>query len=103
MGGLPSHKLDELLNWSESQGLSLIAVQETKWRSSLQWKSQNWSLTHSGPGGSGQSYSGVLLGYRGNAQLRFDEVVPGRLLRVQITGVRHTLPLEVLACLSASF
>ena len=95
-GGLSASKLDELLLWCADNSVQLFAVQETRWRTSLQWHSSGWNLIHSGPNSEQQSYSGILFGFRGSCLLRYDEVIPGRLLRVQLTSPSQTLPLEVL-------
>ena len=94
-GGLPSHKLDELLFWCSEQKIELLAVQETRWNSSLQWESAGWSLIHSGPNSPKQSYCGILFGFKGHAVIRYDEIIEGRLLRVQLTSRDRPLPLEI--------
>ena len=95
-GGLPAHKLDEILYWADVHQVDVLAIQETRWRSSLTWKSSHWSLIHSGPDTKAPSYCGVLFAFRGSADLRFEAVVPGRLLRVQVSQSALPLPLEVL-------
>ena len=55
---------------------------------------QAWSFVHSGPNSDKPSYCGVLLCFRGSGVIRFDEVVAGRLLRVQIACSNRPVPLE---------
>ena len=97
-GGLAASKMDELLLWCSDHDIQLLAVQETRWSSSLQWSSGDWNLIHSAPEPKPgrQSYSGVLFAYRGSCKLRFQEVIAGRLLRVQIYGATSSVPLEVI-------
>ena len=84
-GGLPASKYDELLTYCSSEGIDLLAVQETRRSASQVWKSGDYTVFQSGEGSTGTCYSGLLLAARHVISSRHEHVLPGRVLYVQLT------------------
>ena len=95
-GGLTTTRYDELLQHASEAGLDVLALQETRRRSSQTWQSGIFTIFQSGdelPG----SYSGILLAVRHVETSRVDHAIPGRVLHVQLVlaGASATLDLVV--------
>ena len=73
--------------------LSGLALQETRWQLSSCWQSGAFSVIRSGENKGRQSYGGVLVAVK-SPSLRCEEIVSGRLLRVQALLPMPGLPLE---------
>ena len=96
LGGLGSSRLDEALRWMDDTDVSVMCLQETRLSTSSTWKSGEISIIHSGAGGSSQTYCGVLVAVKSASEIRYLEVLPGRVLRVQAWFPKCDLPLEIL-------
>ena len=100
IGGLgygKSGKLDEALQSAASTGLTALSLQETRWSHSSAWSSGCYDIIHSGHSQSRQSYSGVLVAVKDALDIRYDEVLPGRMLRVQFQLSGTELPIEIVS------
>ena len=96
-GGLPLEKQDAALLWAEQSSIDVLALVETRRRSTATWASGAYKIIHCGePDSVGQAYSGVLLAIRGCESVRFEECMPGRLLRVCAQPTLSLTPLEIL-------
>ena len=95
VGGLGSSKLDEALSHAEATGISLLCLQETRWKESRTWTSGPYKVIHSGEQTQKQSYGGVLVAVSLSVEVRYAEVYAGRILRAQLCFGGDTLPLEV--------
>ena len=75
-----------------------MAIQETHWRGSWQFTKDGWHVISSGS--SGEKGAGILIMVHANLckpqQLKFKEVIPGRILHVRVPGNGHSL--DVLSC-----
>ena len=103
VGGLSAPKLDEALRYGDGSGLKVLALQETRWQYSSAWQSGQYSIIHSGEGGDRQSYGGVLLAIQSQGVIRYDETVPGRVLRAQVHFPGSLLPLEIICIYAPPF
>ena len=90
-GGLSSAKLAEIELWlagQRQQGLTVqaLAIQETHWSFTSEWKGDEYWCIHSG---TGSRQGGLLLmlhrSFVGDDQIRVDHVVPGRLMHVRLS------------------
>ena len=88
-GGLSLAMFDELillLDTSEYAHVSVVIIQETRWKHESTWRASGWSCVHSGC--ESESYTGILIMVRGMSVphdlIRYDVVKPGRLLHVRI-------------------
>ena len=88
-GGLNSVRFTETLAWLASirshTPVDIVCLQETKWRDSAEFSSDDWNCVHSG---SGESQAGILFlvhkSLAPQSQLRFNHLCPGRLLHLRI-------------------
>ena len=92
-GGLPTQCYDEILQYSRANALDVIALVETRRRQSMLWTSSEYTAVQSGEDKPQQSYAGILLLVKNVASLRYEHVVPGRLLHAHVT--RHDLPVPL--------
>ena len=92
-GGLPTQCYDEILQFSRANALDVIALVETRRRQSMLWTSSEYTAVQSGEDKPQQSYAGILLLVKHVATLRYEHVVPGRLLHAHVT--RHDLPVPL--------
>ena len=96
--GLSIHKLDELKVWCSEQGIDILILTETRWRYSNEWMDPHWMYLHTGC--STQPGAGIMLLISTSVcthhDLRWHEVVPGRLVHVQIRLRQRCL--DVIAC-----
>ena len=97
-GQLSRERLDELKLWLLGQNLDLVILTETHWKFQSEWTDDHWLYVHTGiptqPGG------GILIMVSKRLcpshSLRWAEVVPGRMLHVQLRfPQRH---MDILAC-----
>ena len=95
IGGMSSDKLAEVLRHSSSRGVAALSLQETRWDTTAVWNSGDWTIVHSGEGSGSQSYGGVLFAVCGALDLRYDEVLAGRILRVQFRTSGSEIPTEI--------
>ena len=89
-GGLSSAKLSEVELWLSEQAqqglpIQVLAVQETHWSFSSEWRGEKYWYIHSR---TGNRTGGILLmihrSFVRDDQIRIDHVVPGRLLHVKL-------------------
>ena len=96
--GLSNHKLDELKVWCSEQGIDILILTETRWRYSNEWMDPHWMYLHTGC--SSQPGAGIMLLISNSVcthhDLRWHEVVPGRLVHVQIRLRQRCL--DIIAC-----
>ena len=91
VGGLSSSRYHELCHWLEVQQISIALIQETRWRNAMEWQDSKWIGIHSGDA---KESAGVMMLIRkhviSQANLAWQEIVPGRVLHVRLHGrVRH--------------
>ena len=101
--GLSNHKLDELKVWCSEQGIDILILTETRWRYSNEWMDPHWMYLHTGC--SSQPGAGIMLLISNSVcthhDLRWHEVVPGRLVHVQIRLRQRCL--DIIACYQHTF
>ena len=105
VGGLTQVLMAELMVWLRHQPhIRAIMLQETHWSASCDWAADGWNFCHSAS--SRPRSGGVLVGLRQDTfareLIRWQEIVPGRLLHVRafafqqhvdlITVYQHALP-----------
>ncbi|OLQ13651.1 Retrovirus-related Pol polyprotein from type-2 retrotransposable element R2DM [Symbiodinium microadriaticum] len=105
VGGLTQVLMAELMVWLRQQGhVRVLMLQETHWSASCDWAADGWYFCHSAS--SKPKSGGVLIGLRQDTfskeLIRWQEIVPGRLLHVRafalqqhvdlITIYQHALP-----------
>ena len=95
-GALTTAVWEELLSLLETEPFSevkLVVVQETHWRGSWQFSKSGWHVVSSGS--HKEQGAGVLVMVHGSLckakDIRFNEVLPGRLLHVRIPGESFSL------------
>ena len=87
-GGISAELYAELFRYLDLQDTVDVAViQETHWSTSGEWRTGQWQCIHSASGRKNQD--GVLVAIRssllGSSEVCWQEVAPGRLLRVRAT------------------
>ena len=87
---------EELLSLLETDPFSevkIVAVQETHWRGSWQFSKSGWHVVSSGT--HNKQGAGVLIMVHSSLckakDIRFNEILPGRLLHVRIPGEKFSL------------
>ena len=97
-GGLSLERFDEVRQWLLQQGADVVFLVETRWQYTQEWQDQHWNCIHSG--GTDSRSSGIMcLISRRLArlqQIRWIDVVPGRLLHVQLQFKGRSI--DVLGC-----
>ena len=95
-GALTTAVWEELLSLLETEPFSevkLVVVQETHWRGSWQFSKSGWHVVSSGT--HKEQGAGVLIMVHGSLckakDIRFNEILPGRLLHVRIPGESFSL------------
>ena len=95
-GALTTAVWEELLSLLETEPFSevkLVVVQETHWRGSWQFSKSGWHVVSSGS--HKEQGAGVLVMVHGSLckakDIRFNEILPGRLLHVRIPGESFSL------------
>ena len=95
-GALTTAVWEELLSLLETEPFSevkLVVVQETHWRGSWQFSKSGWHVVSSGT--HKEQGAGVLIMVHGSLckakDIRFNEIMPGRLLHVRIPGESFSL------------
>ena len=85
VGGLAGDTYDNLLVYLFENNVSIALIQETHWSFSSTWSTKHFHCIHSG---CGRGVAGCLTLIRQNvcaaAGIKFHEVIPGRILHVQI-------------------
>ena len=89
-GGLSSLQ-DELFTWLETQQFHVVCLQETWFRSHMDFSTRGWQCINSGIGDQAKrAHAGVMVLLRTSAfnmqSLRFNHVVAGHLLHVKVYG-----------------
>ena len=89
-GGLHSSRYQELLCWMERQTerpIHAMCIQETHWASWAEYSNSRWAFVHSG---SGSSSGGILFIICRRtfelADIKCNEIIPGRALHVRLPG-----------------
>ena len=105
VGGLTQVLMAELTTWLDThKDIKILMLQETHWGSSCDWEANGWFFCHSAS--PKPKSGGVLIALRSDifakATVRWQEVVPGRLLHVRafahqqhvdlLTIYQHALP-----------
>ncbi|OLQ04744.1 hypothetical protein AK812_SmicGene12129 [Symbiodinium microadriaticum] len=105
VGGLTQVLMAELLTWlAINKDIQILMLQETHWGNSCDWEAQGWFFCHSAS--PKPRSGGVLIALRrdifAKETVRWQEVVPGRLLHVRafahqqhvdlLTIYQHALP-----------
>ena len=100
-GSLTTAVWEELLSLLKTPsyaGIRIVAIQETHWRGDWQFTKDGWHVISSGS--SGEKSAGVLIMVHSSLcksqQLKFNEVIPGRILHVRVPG--EDCSLDVLSC-----
>ena len=94
MGGLTSASYTCLQEWLKTTRIDVIHLQETHWKFSNEWQTDEYNCIHSG---CTTSQAGILtmiskrLGHRDN--ITWQEPIPGRLLHVRVKGQLQSLDL----------
>ena len=92
---------DELLHWVTVRGYDIVILQETLWKFSNTWVNENYVFIHSGWNKKGKSECGLLVLISKKLvrekDVRFQEIIPGRLLRVHSATTVGTHTLDVIA------
>ena len=95
-GGLSSQLYAEVLHWAKISDIEVLLLQETHWSQSSEWQDSDWYFIHSAA--SKRRTGGVLVGIRKSSvdesTLKWNELVPGRLL--QVRGTLHGTPCDIL-------
>ena len=98
VGGLSSHKLEEIQQWGLQVDADLIILLETRWGFSSEWSTPAWHVMHSGS--SEDKADGILILLRTktihSSQIGSVAVMPGRLVHVRI-HYRHRA-CDVICC-----
>ena len=86
-GGISSELYAELLRYLETTGtIDIAIIQETHWSTTGEWTAGQWQFIHTASERSRQD--GVLVAVRrsllSNREVCWQEIVPGRLLRVRV-------------------
>ena len=86
VGGLSSHKLEEIQQWGLQVDADLVILLETRWGFSSEWSTPAWHVLHSGS--SEDKADGILILLRTktihSSQIGSVAVMPGRLVHVRI-------------------
>ena len=97
-GGLASHRLDEVKQWLHVQKIHIAVLSETRWTFQATWSDNAWHHIHSAD--PAQRGSGVLIliakSLCSAENLRWNEVVPGRLLHVRLLMPARNI--DILGC-----
>ena len=96
--GLSASKLDEIKHWLSLQQIKIAVLTETRWSFTSTWSDTEWHHVHScDPDHRG---AGVLIlisnSLSTEGDIRWNEVVPGRLLHVRIMNTTRCI--DVLGC-----
>ena len=96
-GGLASHRLDELKQWLSLHKVDVVVLPETRWSFSNEWTDADWIHVHTGSPARGQGVL-VMISKRlcQPMQLRWSEIIPGRLVHVRIPTANRYL--DVIGC-----
>ena len=86
VGGLSSHRLEELQLWGQCVEADIIVLTETRWCFCSEWQSPKWHFIHSGT--QSDKADGILILIRRQFcaadQIGLAECIPGRLLHLRI-------------------
>ena len=100
-GSLTTAVWEELLSILRTppyRDVKLVAIQETHWRGSWQFTRDGWNVVSSGS--LGEKGAGVLIMVHSTLckqqEIRFNEILPGRLLHVRIPG--KSFSLDAISC-----
>ena len=82
---------DELFTWLDTQPFQVVCLQETWYRSHMDFSTRGWQCINSGIGEHAQrAHAGVMILLRSSAfnmqSLRFNHVIPGHVLHVKVFG-----------------
>ena len=95
-GSLTTAVWEELLSLLETEAYSdvkLVLVQETHWRGSWKFSKAHWHIVSSGS--HGEQGAGVMIMVHDSLcrakNIRFNEVLPGRLLHVRVPGASFSI------------
>ena len=100
-GSLTTAVWEELLSILRTppyRAVKLVAIQETHWRGSWQFSRDGWNVVSSGS--LGEKGAGVLIMVHSTLckqqEIRFNEILPGRVLHVRIPG--KSFSLDAISC-----
>ena len=100
-GSLTTAVWEELLSILRTppyRDVKLVAIQETHWRGSWQFSRDGWNVVSSGS--LGEKGAGVLIMVHSTLckqqEIRFNEILPGRVLHVRIPG--KSFSLDAISC-----
>ena len=98
VGGLGGGLYDEILYYIHQHPVDVLMIQETKWRFSSSWDTHQYIFVHSGSQEPDFKQGGLLTVVAKRlldpGTLRYVDVIPGRLLRIQFH--RHSQPCDLL-------
>ena len=92
VSGLSITKLDEIKCWLKTQPLDVLILLETHWGYTNEWCDDSWNFIHSGDSLSRSSGILCMVSKRLNRlqDLRWAEILPGRLMHLQLRfSTRH--------------
>ena len=89
-GGLSTQQ-DELFTWLDTQPFQVVCLQETWYRSHMDFSTRGWQCINCGIGEHAQrAHAGVMILLKSSAfnmqSLRFNHVIPGHVLHVKVFG-----------------
>lgn len=98
-GGISSARFRDVLLWLSANPPDLVIIPETRWRFTGTWQQNGWFCIHSA-GDSSDPASGIMVLIHSKAcaseRIRWQELHPGRLLHVKLSGTTRST--DVLAC-----
>ena len=98
VGGLGGGLYDEILYYIHQHPVDVLMIQETKWRFTSSWDTHQYIFVHSGSQEPDFKQGGLLTVVAKRlldpGTLRYVDVIPGRLLRIQFH--RHSQPCDLL-------
>ena len=97
-GGLSNHRLDDLKCWLTMQRIQVAVISETRWTFQSTWSDAEWHHIHStDPTNRGAGVL-ILVAKRlcNAANLRWNELVPGRLVHVRL--LMSTRNIDIVGC-----
>ena len=95
VGGLSSHRLDELKSWLSTQHVQILTLIETRWSYTGEWLDPDWIHIHSGLQGSKSTGILTLISRKfcSERDIRWQEVDAGRLVHIRIPMTGRSMDL----------
>ena len=97
-GGLSLERFDEVRQWLLLQGADIVLIVETRWQYTQEWQDKHWYCVHSGEMETRSAGVLCLISRKLTKiqQIRWIDVIPGRLLHVQLQFRGRSI--DVLGC-----